>query len=689
MQSFSEQQKLAASKAIEAFKRDGDAINWVILLAQMQSGKTETYLLVACKLIRAGLIKRVIVFSGNTETDLRDQLKDQLKVGSKFFEKYVNALSEEASTTMNIKSFQESIMLLYKVREEVTEILYRFTVVWGCELNSYSGPNNDNVFEDIFFIWEEAHYAQSLDQRPAKFLEMIGVSADGNAEYLERNRNIMMTISGTPFSELVDNIRQMQGKYVVKMMPGDGYVSVKKIKEDNRIVGFTKKEEGINQALQLQKSGKNWYGIIRCQQRHEDMVKTLVESNRWKCVEYDSVSADRKTGKRVWENMNQEPTENTVILIRGKCRMGKNLEKKHLLFVFETSKNSKTDTVLQSLLGRTCGYSEGSDRVTVYLSEKIVKSGEIERYIDMWDKEGVEIMPTSANNLADKKVKRHVPIIPVKINLPIGLSRDDKAIENYIKNIFANEKDKIVTDNSDAAFKDSNIVAFKDSNIVFEELSEKILNSGKFKRYNIKPGKKVRNETKGRELIDAHERKIARDFGSGCGVDSNATEINIWVFGKDLPAEFDKNTIYITAHVTREDIKEFNIPTTTGREVFSHRLEDGANVTGNGGMTIRLSSHTANNITAMKTELCKNMIEVSLRTQGCDRKVASCWDDNENEFKGILVTQDIYKQLQKGGSIYEHVKHEYGLQLHTCKSSGPQPKDVIARGFIKLASISW
>ena len=167
------------------------------------------------------------------------------------------------------------------------------------------------------------------------------------------------------------------------------------------------------------------------------------------------------------------------------------------------------------------------------------------------------------------------------------------------------------------------------------------------------------------------------------------TEINIWVFRTGLPEEFDKNTIYITAHVSREDMENFNIPATTGREVFATQLEDGTEAVGNGGMTIRLSSHTANNETAMKTELAK-MIDISLTTPGCDRKIASCWDDKEKEYKGIIVTPEIYKQLQKGGSIYEHAKREYGgVLLHTCKSSGPVPKELKERGFIKLSSISW
>lgn len=672
MQSFSEQQILAVTLAIEAFRRD--VIRWVILLAQMQSGKTEAYLLIACELIRNKLVKNAIIFSGNTETDLRDQLKDQLKVGSAFYEKYVNMRSEEEAKTRNMTSFYEFRLLDTQIRAEATEIISNIRVVWGCELTAYSGP-----FSDTFFIWEEAHHAQSLDQRPAKFLEKIEVSADGNVHCLERNRNIMMSISATPFSELSDNLRQTQGKRVVKMMPGESYTSVKDIKEFGRIVPFTNKATGVANALALALKPENvsrkWYAIIRIQQKNEDMVKGVVKDNKWKCVVYDTTERDRterENGENAWKNMHQEPAENTVILIRGRCRMGKNLKKEHLLFVFETSKMSNTDTVLQSLLGRTCGYSKGSDRVIVYLSHKIVASGEIERYIAMWDREGVQIMPTCANNLTDKKVKTHVPIIPIKITLPEGFSRGrNRELENYIRSVVVNEPHKLVSKNSAS---------------VSRELTQKILNGGKFKCYYIKPGKKVRNENKGRELIQAYEHGIARDFGSGCGIDSEATEVNIWVFGQNLPAEFDKSTIYITAHVTREDINEVNIPATTGREVFATRLEDGTEQTGNGGMTIKLSSHTANNVTAMKTELCQNMIDTSLKIQGCDRKVTSCWDEG---VKGILVTPEVYAQLQKGGTIYEHVKREYDVSLNTCKSSGPQPKNIIKRGFIKLASISW
>ena len=52
---------------------------WGMLLAQMQTGKTNTFLLTACEMLRTGKVERVIIFSGNQETDLRDQLNEKKK----------------------------------------------------------------------------------------------------------------------------------------------------------------------------------------------------------------------------------------------------------------------------------------------------------------------------------------------------------------------------------------------------------------------------------------------------------------------------------------------------------------------------------------------------------------------------------------------------------------------------------
>ena len=76
-------------------------IRWQVLMAQMQSGKTETFLFVAAEMIRLGLVQHIVIFSGNAETDLRHQLSKEVEDGpdAKFYDKYDAYLEEDEEIT--------------------------------------------------------------------------------------------------------------------------------------------------------------------------------------------------------------------------------------------------------------------------------------------------------------------------------------------------------------------------------------------------------------------------------------------------------------------------------------------------------------------------------------------------------------------------------------------------------------
>ena len=194
---FSVQVVEAAEKIISALLR-GD-IFWAMLIAQMQSGKTDTYLLACCEIIRRGFVEEVVIFSGNSETDLRDQLVKEVenKLGAKFMSKYQMYLFERGL------SFADVIAL-------PQQILQKMSVVWGTELTKY-----DKSHTKTLFVWEEAHHAQSIHQCPDKFLAKIGISADGDSSVLEENCNYVISVSATPFSELSDLHHFGQNKKIV------------------------------------------------------------------------------------------------------------------------------------------------------------------------------------------------------------------------------------------------------------------------------------------------------------------------------------------------------------------------------------------------------------------------------------------------------------------------------------------
>lgn len=336
---FSEQAIDTANRLVTGFQL---GIPWSILIAQMQSGKTETYLLTACELLRHGLVETCVIFSGNAETDLRNQLKAEVSMGFKFACKYDAYLSEEVP-----------LADLLSLPQMIQKILQQITVVWGPELSKYNA-----ITEHCLFVWEESHHAQNLRNRPSKFLRKFGISADGEVSFLEEKGNYMLSVSATPFSELSDKHHYNQSKNIVYMEPGLGYISVKDIRDSGRLHSFHTLEEGVEEAVNRPHIG-NKYGIIRINNKNENRVKQICEENGWACVVFDSLTKgeEKRLGEHTWAGMDCVPLRDTVILLRGKCRMGKNLIKKHVLFVMETAQTSNTDTVLQGLLGRTCGYA--------------------------------------------------------------------------------------------------------------------------------------------------------------------------------------------------------------------------------------------------------------------------------------------------------------------------------------------
>ena len=268
---LSSQQIDAGMQIIRCFMEEDQGIRWAILLAQMQSGKTETYLFVCCELIRLDLVMEVVIFSGNAETDLREQLKKEvLGLGdAKFYGKYDLYL-------------EEVVGLGSRQRRPIMDIVKTHIIVlWGTELNKHQKNYNNTLF-----IWEEAHHAQSVHQCPDKFLHKVGISADGDHGFLARKGNFVVSISATPFSEISDFVHHEQSKKLVYMRPGVRYNSVKNIMESGRVRSFKNVDTGLREALLLPHSSPK-YGLVRISNKNEETVKAIIRECGWKFVVYD------------------------------------------------------------------------------------------------------------------------------------------------------------------------------------------------------------------------------------------------------------------------------------------------------------------------------------------------------------------------------------------------------------------
>jgi len=629
-----------------------DHIRWQVLMAQMQSGKTETFLFVGAEMIRLGRVANVVVFSGNADTDLRAQLQKEVKdeEDAKFYDKYELYLEEDRGI-----GTRDRIQIKKNIKKNME-------IVWGTQLKNYSGPT-----ENTLFIWEESHHAQSLKQCPDKFLRQIGVSADGDETILGDKNNYVISVSATPFSEVCDNVNLEQNKAVVSMEPGQNYNSVAKMIANGRVKFYSNIKVALETALRKEHVG-NKYAIVRIGPKNEDLVKQVVRENGWSSCIFDSVSDD-PFGKTTWDNMCNEPARDTVIMLRNKCRMGKNLVKTHVLFCFETAKKSRTDTVLQGLLGRVCGYSANSENIDVYLSDKIQKTGELERYIQMTN--GLAIIPKRATNLKGTGVvSNREPVVIMKMDR--SQVTDRSRIEDDIKAAF--NVDLVENHNSPHV----------------KTVIQSVINHPDTKfvpRYLKKENMAYMEQNIPEKIRESLENRTPFHGVNGCGFNSaNPLQVIVWIVG-DVD-ELRRGDVYLDCFVPSA-VPVIDIPTTTKREVFAHKLEDERTIVSNGSFQICLDPKTADNIPAMLEDL-KEIIHMYMTCRlNTSSSVGSNQDNETGDKVGIYVTMEVLASLERGGHVYETIHEELGFKLKLCKARGCVPKALKDKGMIRLASISW
>jgi hypothetical protein len=672
----------AANLIMESFQVG----NWTILIAQMQSGKTFTFLLVCSEMLRLNLIDSVIIFSGNAETDLRDQLKAKVTGKDKEFEKAYRKFLRNKLREENFDGDEAD------ESERIMEnILAKITVIWGTELNKFKERP-----ENSLLIWEEAHFAQSLSQCPDKFLRRVGISADGDSAYLQAKNNFVLSISATPFSELSDNIHNTQNKAIVYLKPGNSYNSIKMIRDYGRLKAFTSVESGLTGALNTPRTSPK-YALVRISNKNESKVISIINACGWAFVVFDSLEKsdeDSKRANEVWKNMGAAPVRDTVILIRQKCRMGKNLNKQHVLFVMETAKSSNTDTVLQSLLGRVCGYSVGSDQIDVYLHQKIVSSGEIDRYIQLIEDITVSgqvlILPKKARNLKSTVAFKSMhPIVPFVVSdIDVSSISSRRSIPDQVKEAINQE---------DFNFGKTQYTQFQEIrhklNTYCDVNGHRNTTEIEFEIHDVSSNEKKRftpisQAVKRYRETDAMMPESLWITGVQKGQHKEGRIIHLFCYKtSDYGIPAGSVVVYGVTQCHNDYYTEVtNIPRTTLREVFAHNLEDGTTVEGNGGFVIPLPGESCNKIEVMMENILE-FVEISMRHDTC-RSVSSQWDSKDREYKGILVFSHVEKSLLPGGSIYNAVA-EKGFELKLTPSTSPLPEKLSARGVKRFASISW
>ena len=362
--------------------------SYVALVAQMQSGKTDTFLLLAFEYIRLRLVDQVVLFTGNSDTALKQQTLYGVET---FSYKYQLYLKQQHG--IMFEDPMEWPNLFYGWRE-------RISIVWSTEL-----LKSKRVANRTLYIWEESHFAQSKSMIPFKYLTSLGIQAHGNDEAFRKCGNYLLSVSATPFSEYAAAILEHQEKSIVYLKPSEHYKGVGYFIANRMICSHENTVEDFQYAMTESERlfpSSFKYGLVRISQKQMSVFQHVARRIGWQCKEYNSDVQDIDDIQ-----LRIAPTQNTIVFIKGALRMGQQLCKEHIGFCFETTINPNTDTILQSLMGRICSYSTNPEfsNIRIYLHRNFDETNEIEKYIGFID-------ALSSNNPLSLK---HLPLLAMNI----------------------------------------------------------------------------------------------------------------------------------------------------------------------------------------------------------------------------------------------------------------------------------
>jgi hypothetical protein len=307
-----------------------------LLIAPMQSGKTTAFMLTSFLMLGYGRVQNVIILCGNDENELYNQLTGDWEYSLESFLKLCPEVHEGRSQSLLTKK----------------------------NFGLYKSSHLDKITikDHTLIIWDESHFAQDIKNKPYKMFERNGLLVNGTDDCADRwNRKscYLLSVSATPFSEKTDIYdERVTRKFFNFMHPGDLYRGVGFYKE-NDFIHIIEEHPDFKEIL-LSMSAKNpdtyTYGLVRTSTtKDKTMIERSAQEAGWDVIYYDSANK-HSLGKDGINSLVEMPRNHTIIILKSMCRMGKVVPKQHISFVYEYAKNGNTDSALQSLLGRMCGY---------------------------------------------------------------------------------------------------------------------------------------------------------------------------------------------------------------------------------------------------------------------------------------------------------------------------------------------
>lgn len=358
-ENFHENQIYTADSILQEFN-DYDK-GYVLVQAQMQTGKTGLALFTSFELLRINRIERVYIISGMSDIHLKDQWITKIQQHQNDYMWLGN---------MDGKLGKKGKILNNKINDIVNNVYF------NSELKTL---NDIEQFKDSLIIWDEPHYGADENSQVHKLFQRLNIQSilEGNECKLLKTYNISLlsldATRGVEDSILKNNPNTSKYWGRCYLTPGHTYKGIIDY-YNNRQIHKSYELCDKNKSTIIQIINKyriqNKYMIIRAIGKQESYIQNLCN--------------DIGIPIRYFNLKNQtnfdfiEPEEFTVVLIKGKLRLGKELNKQYISAVYESSIDMKNDTLLQGLMGRVCGYNISND-IDIYIPRN---ESEIEELIE-------------------------------------------------------------------------------------------------------------------------------------------------------------------------------------------------------------------------------------------------------------------------------------------------------------------
>lgn len=513
-------QRTAGDRVFNLFSTG--SVQYVILKADVQSGKTGCYLYIASVMLSRGVVDDVYFLCGSNETSLRDQARADVR---QHFEG---------------TPFADHVHVFFRQDFKRATMKQR----------------------RVFIINDESHLDCKKDQLLHQFLTRHHLDMAGTSPYMIRQQIYILSVSATPFAEeAAMTYKSSRPKELVPLLPGPGYFGPSDYLQSGRLERtFSLSTEGQrNRFVDLvQTTSSQKYVLLRGgEKRNARSLLPLIALLKQKGMAvyhftsaYEGRNAEivitreeadahvMKYGVRI-PSLEDLPARTSVVLLDGRLRCGKRVPKQHIGMVWEMGNGKMADVIIQSLLGRMSGYDVPIENPPfIYVSPHLLKSrdrkiivpSDIQRYTmqKMMQADQVvdeiEIAPLHASNLVPKELfnRQERNGVVYHASVPIKMSLTQEQIQRLphadnltIKSWCLNQLIDLI---NDEGLLEEQPMTVDQRDEIIDKLDDLTADQCSIRRYERKPDDgHMSNQNMHRRQVEGYrEKEISKEPIEGC-----------------------------------------------------------------------------------------------------------------------------------------------------------------------------